>query len=253
MDYDISSSWRGVVGCIKPNYRPGYFEDFIRLLPVGIGVIPLHLVTPGTPPSTSIKESARRLDLAKERVAELALLKVDLISIEGGPLFMLHGYKGAGEIVRSLEEKHGIPIITTGMTHVEALRALGIKRLVGATYLRDERETCANYIREAGFEVICFESIGDAMNIPHAEVGRINSRDVYTFIKKLYLKNENQGIQGIYLLGSGWPVLDIIPILEGDLQVPVVHPVTARVWAIQKRLHVREPRSGYGRLLEDMP
>ena len=34
-------SWRGVVGDIKPTYRPGSLEDFIRLLPEGIGVIPL--------------------------------------------------------------------------------------------------------------------------------------------------------------------------------------------------------------------
>jgi len=29
--------------------------------------------------------------------------------------------------------------------------------------------------------------------------------------------------------------------------------VTARVWEMQKRLHVREPRKGYGTLLEAMP
>ena len=46
------------------------------------------------------------------------------------------------------------------------------------------------------------------------------------------------------MLGSGWRTLDIIETLEQDLQVPVVHPVTARVWEIQKRLHVREPRAG---------
>ena len=51
------------------------------------------------------------------------------------------------------------------------------------------------------------------------------------------------------MLGSGWRTLEIIKVLEQDLQVPVVHPVTARVWEIQKRLHVREPRKGFGHLL----
>ena len=55
------------------------------------------------------------------------------------------------------------------------------------------------------------------------------------------------------MLGSGWRTLDIIATLEQDLQVPVVHPVTARVWEIQKRLHVREPRQGFGHLLEALP
>ena len=37
------TSWRGVVGCIKPTMRPGGLEELIRMLPEGIGVIPLFL------------------------------------------------------------------------------------------------------------------------------------------------------------------------------------------------------------------
>ena len=54
------------------------------------------------------------------------------------------------------------------------------------------------------------------------------------------------------MLGSGWRTLDIIHVIEEDLEVPVVHPVPARVWAVQKRLHVKQPVKGFGRLLEQM-
>jgi len=37
------TSWRGVVGCIKPTLRPGGLEELIRMLPEGIGVLPLFL------------------------------------------------------------------------------------------------------------------------------------------------------------------------------------------------------------------
>ena len=37
------TSWRGVLGCIKPTMRPGGIEELIRMLPEGIGVIPLLL------------------------------------------------------------------------------------------------------------------------------------------------------------------------------------------------------------------
>jgi maleate cis-trans isomerase len=62
-----------------------------------------------------------------------------------------------------------------------------------------------------------------------------------------------KGADAIYMLGSGWRTLDIIATLEQDLQVPVVHPVTARVWEMQKRLRVREPRQGFGHLLAALP
>ena len=37
------TSWRGVVGVVKPTMRPGSLEEFIRLIPEGIGVIPVFL------------------------------------------------------------------------------------------------------------------------------------------------------------------------------------------------------------------
>jgi len=239
-----SQSWRGVVGVIKPTHRPGSLEDFIRLLPEGIGVIPLFLgIKAGTE-----EEFMAAMEPIKEKVAELAKLGVNLIHPEGAPPFMLRGYKGEEEIIKDLEKKHGIPIITSGTTQVEALRALGVKRMLGISYfVGDINQKYASYFREAGFEVLGMEGI----SVPFADVGRMSSHEVYAFTKAEFLKHKN--VQGIYLLGSGWRVLDILATLEQDLQVPVVHPVPARVWAVQKRLYVRQPVKGYGRLLEEMP
>ena len=59
--------------------------------------------------------------------------------------------------------------------------------------------------------------------------------------------------QGVYLLGSGaWRVVDVVPV-EEDLEVPVVHPVAARVWYVQKRMRIRQPVTGAGRLLAELP
>ena len=185
----------------------------------------------------------------EKKIAELAELKVDLIHPEGAPPFMLRGYKGEEKIVKELEKKHRIPILTSGMTQVEALRALNIKRMVGITFTQDEnrRRKYAKYFHEAGFEVLGMEGI----SIPFAEVGRLPYQEVYAFTKRQLLKYKKA--QGLYMLGSGWRVLEAISILEQDLQIPVVHAIPARVWAIQKRLNVRQPTQGYGRLLAEMP
>jgi maleate cis-trans isomerase len=47
-------------------------------------------------------------------------------------------------------------------------------------------------------------------------------------------------------------VLPVIDVLEQDLGLPVVHPVPARCWEIQKRLHIDQPVAGYGVLLREM-
>ena len=238
------TSWRGIVGLIKPTHRPGSLEEFIRLLPEGIGVIPLFVGF-----QRGNEDEFREALLAyEERVDELAELGVDMIHPEGAPPFMVHGYKGEQEIVRQWEKKHKIPVVTASMTQVEALRALKVKKFVGVTYFTGKiNETFSRYFAEAGFDVLGMEGIPVAFE----DVGKLSSQEVYAHTHRAFLRH--QGADAIYMLGSGWRTMDIIHLLEEDLQVPVIHPVPARVWAIQKRLHVRQPVKGYGQLLEEMP
>jgi maleate cis-trans isomerase len=91
----------------------------------------------------------------------------------------------------------------------------------------------------------------EGISVAFEDVGRLASQEIYAHARKAFLKNP--GAEGIYMLGTGWRCLDIIHLLEEDLQVPVVHPVPARVWSIEKRLHVRQPVKGFGKLLEEMP
>lgn len=238
------TSWRGVVGVIKPTHRPGSLEEFIRLLPEGIGVVPLYLnIQRGTE-----DEFRSVLNAVEQKVGELAWEGVDLIHPEGAPPFMVHGFKGEEKIVQEWEAKYKIPIVTAPMTQVEALRALGIKSFVGVTYFTGKiNDIFTGYFQQAGFDVLAMEG----MTVAFEDVGRLASQEIYAHTRKAFLKH--QSADGIYMLGTGWRCLDIIRLLEEDLQVPVVHPVPARVWAVQKRLHVRQPARGFGRLLEEMP
>jgi len=70
-------------------------------------------------------------------------------------------------------------------------------------------------------------------------------------VKRAFL--DHTGADAIYILGSPWDALGMIATLEQDLGVPVVEPVAARIWEIQRRLHVRQPIKGYGTLLETLP
>ena len=240
----VFASWRGVVGVVKPTHRPGSLEEFIRLLPDGIGVVPVYLnFKRGTE-----DEFRGALNAVEEKVAELATEGVDLIHPEGAPPFMVHGYKGEEKIIKEWEAKYKIPMVTAAQTQVEALRALNVKRFVGVTYFIGKvNDITTRYFQDADFDVLGMEGIPVAFE----DVGRLASQEIYAHTRKVFLKNQNA--DGIYMLGTGWRCLDIIHLLEEDLQVPVIHPVPARVWAIQKRLHVRQRVKGFGRLLEEMP
>jgi len=238
------TSWRGVVGVIKPTMRPGSLEEFIRLLPEGIGVIPLFLgIRRGT------EDEFQQAMLAYEaKVAELAELKLDLIHPEGAPPFMVQGIEGEKKIVGEWEKKFKIPIVTAGMTQVEAMRALKVRRILGVTYFTGKiNETFSRYFKEAGFDVLGMEGISVAFE----DVGRLSSQEVYAHTRKAFLRHPEA--DAIYMLGSGWRLLKIVSLLEQDLQVPVIYALSAKLWDVQKRLHVRQPIKGYGRLLEELP
>jgi maleate isomerase len=238
------SSWRGTMGLIKPTHRPGSLEETIRLLPEGIGVVPVTVgFTEG-----SKKEFRDSLNLIEDKVRELAEIGVDLIAPGGAPPLMVHGYRGEHDIIERWEREYGLPVITAGGTQVDALRALGAKRIVGITYFSgDINDLFAGYFSDAGFDVLAMAG----MDVPFTEVQTLAVHQVYRHAKATFLANP--GADLIYLLGSGWRVLDVIELLEQDLGVPVLHAVPARVWSTQQHFHVGERRSGYGRLLAELP
>jgi maleate cis-trans isomerase len=237
-------SWRGSVGLIQPTYRPGALEEVIRLLPEGIGVVPLYVgVREGT-----ADEFRGALGIIEEKVRELAEIGVELILPQGAPPWMVHGIQREREVLAEWSRKYGRPVRSPGPDQCDAMRALHMHRIVGITYFQGElNDLFAQYFADAGFEVLAM----DGMDVPFDQVGRLSSREVYAHAKRAFRRHER--VDGIYMLGAGWRVLDILEMLEQDLSVPVAHATPVRVWAIQRYFQVRERRPGYGRLLAELP
>jgi hypothetical protein len=62
--------------------------------------------------------------------------------------------------------------------------------------------------------------------------GKLRNARIRRFLKTGRSSIPLPATHGIYLLGSGaWRVVDVVPV-EEDLEVPVVHPVAARVWYV---------------------
>jgi maleate cis-trans isomerase/tripartite-type tricarboxylate transporter receptor subunit TctC len=144
------SSWRGVVGMINPTLRPGVTEEVIRLLPEGIGLIPLFLnIRRGTE-----DEFATMMPAYEELIAVLAECGCDLIHPHGAPPFMVQGRKREAEIIKAWEKKYKTPIMSVAQNHVNALKTLKAKTILGATYFPPKLNAIfAKYFRDAGFTV----------------------------------------------------------------------------------------------------
>ena len=235
--------WRGVVGMVRPTRRPGTLEELIRILPEGIGVVPLLLNFK----AGSITEFEKSIPQYEQFTAELAEQGVDLIILSGAPPFMRLGYEAESKLIREWEKKYKTPIVTDPQMQVAGLRAMKIKTFIGASYSAVQNEIVLKYMTQAGLQAVSMEPI----DVPFDQVAQISTEVLYAHVKKLFKKHG--GADGIYIQGGGWQTARVVELLETDLQVPVVHATICQVWQIHKHLSVRETAPGYGRLLAELP
>jgi maleate cis-trans isomerase len=241
------TSWRGVVGTIKPNIGTGPTEELIRILPDGIGLLPLALDLPQERGAARLKAGRIGYD---RKIGELAELGADLALPEGSALFMKPGPKAEAKMVGAWEKKHKIPVVTQGMGLRAALRTMKIKHIIGIrpNTWADGLDYTANYFAEDGFDVLSFVS---PEGYDLASVHDTDPKDVYRTAKQAWLKNPRA--DAIVIIAQVMQVGSIIQTIEDDLGIPVISALGTRSWAIQKHLHVRQPISGYGRLLRELP
>jgi maleate cis-trans isomerase len=239
-----ATNWRGFVGCIKPRANDSSLADMIRLLPEGIGVAPVYLnLAEGTR-----EELSNSYATYERNVAYLASQKCDTISIEGAPPFMILGPDGEAKLVDGWKQKYKTDMFTSSQNQVNVLKAMKIKKILGITaFGADLNQSYAKYFEDSGIGVVAMEGIEVAFNA----IPDVPSEVIYSFIKKKFLAHT--GMDAIYILGSGLDALRLVAVLEQDLGVPVVQPIAARIWEIQRRLHVHQPIKGYGTLLETLP
>jgi len=233
----------GFVGMVKPTTQgSGSHDALVALLPPSVRT---HTVYCGIQDGT-VEEFKSVMPEYERGVAEVAALKVDLIHPEGTPPFMIHRYAGEQRIVAGWEDKHRIPVFTSGMNQIRAMKALGAKRIVGAGYDSITGPMVEQYFRDAGFEVIAIEKVSG-----WEEVGELTNDEMIAMMANVFRRHP--GGQVMYLQGSKWPSLDVVEELEKTIGVPVVQAVAARCWEIQVRLGLRQPVRGYGRLVAEMP
>jgi maleate isomerase len=239
-----SNGSRGTVGIVRPTQRTGGFEELLQILPKGIQLIPLCLdVRRG-----ALDEFQSAIPAYEAKVADFARMGVDAINPSGAPPFMVLGYDKEQELIRRWEEKYATRIFTSGTSNIDAMRALGVKRILGVTYFSgDINRIYAKYFIDAGFD--CLDMAG--MEVAFDKVPELPSDRVYGFVRDAFRKNDSA--EGIYMLGPAWRTLGIVEKIEHELGVPVFHAVPVQCWDIQRHLGIREPVTGFGRLIAEMP
>jgi maleate cis-trans isomerase len=181
-------------------------------------------------------------------VAQLAAAGADLIHVEGTPPFLILGYDAERRTIDAWEKSTGIPMFTSAMCQANALRALGVRKLVDAGYDPTTGPEAERYFRAAGFDVLAVEKVP----VDWASTVELTEDEVFDMLSGVVRRHP--GADGLCLQGSKhWYLSPALQRLEDELGIAVVHPIAARYWELMARLGLKGGHPDVGRLLRDMP
>ena len=153
------------------------------------------------------------------------------------------------EIESILErEQAPAPVVSSAGALVDALRALGARRIAMVTpYLKELTQLVAGYIEDAGVEV------GDAVSLEVSDnraVAALDPEDLKTHWKRLDLRNCDALVLSACVQ---MPSLPAIEDAERESGLPTISAATATTWAILRALNLEPAIPGRGELLGSSP
>jgi maleate isomerase len=217
--------------------------EFWRMAPEGVSVhtsrVRLSEVTP----------DALRL-MASEAVRaaeELATADVYVIVYGCTSGSLLEGVEWEERLRREIRERAGVEAITTAQAVVEALRALGIRRVAVATpYIDEINSRERSFLERSGFTVVRIRGLGIVRN---TDIGRQPPWVAYRLAKEV-AREAGRSADGVFISCTNFRTIEVIELLESELQLPVVSSNTASMWLALRTLGIRD-RLSYGRLLRE--
>lgn len=213
------------VGLLYPGY--GAEDDFPALEERLGGAVRLPLVH--TSVGVDHHEVGALLDLGSPaRLAEGAktLLEQDPDSVmwactSGSFVF---GWDGARRQVDAVSELVGLPVSSTSIAFVQALRALGLTRVsVAASYPEDVARHFVEFLVRGGVEVSAMGSHGIETA---AAVGELSTEEVLDLVRGA----DTQGAQAVLVPDTAMHSLALLEALEEAAGIPVLTANQVTIW-----------------------
>jgi maleate cis-trans isomerase len=180
-------------------------------------------------------------------VGQLASANVDaIVHVAAMPSIVL-GPHDDEQILRRAAALTDIPVILSMRATVEALRQYDVKRVATVNPLAAEMiPLVTEYLGAHGIQVASGPVLGLTSS---SAVHELSSAVAYRAARDA--AKAAPDADAILLLGGGWRTLDIIRYLEADTGKLTISTNTAAMWAAQRCIGVREPRTEFGRLLAE--
>jgi maleate cis-trans isomerase len=175
---------------------------------------------------------------------ELATAEVNLIVQCGAPGIFLRGTGYDDEVVAQIREATGIPATTMMTATIDAMRAVGMRKVaVTSIYIDEVNAKLKTFLEEADFEVTAIEGL--QIVVPADCIG-LEPDLSYRMARSLF--ERQTGADGILISCGSFPTFDILGALEHDTGVPVISSNQATLWKALRMVNISDRIPELGQL-----
>ena len=235
--------WRARLGFLLPPGNPTVEPEMIALAPEGVSLHFHRMAAHGAPGSLEGQDERTRtmIDNINGSIELLASVEPDVIVVAHAATSYYLGREGEADLLARLEKSTGKRVITAFGSVLRALERLNVRRLaLGTPYSPGTTLQGKARLEAHGLEIVNFANLQGVTNI-YAET----AERAYGLARMV----DREGAEAVFLSGTGMPTLPVLELLEQDLEKPVISSASAMMWHALRLAGVRQPISGYGRLL----
>jgi maleate isomerase len=245
--FEKGYGWRARIGHLNPALiEETVAKQFYRMAPDGVTLVQTSLRVE----SVTREGILAAIGRAEEAAIELAKELPNCIIIGGSPVAVIGGPGSDTPLVERIGQLTGIPTTSSQAAAIEAMRLLGMERVVVVAptpFTEDWRIRVAEYLGSADIEVLRIVSVGEGERGHLGLVEQRAPKEIYELALRVF--GEADGADGIYFPGAPSPSVDVIQPLESELGTKVVASLQATLWKGMRMAGVDVTVDGYGELL----
>lgn len=222
--------WRGRIGLIVPSSNTTLEPEMRAMSPRGVEVYATRVAFRSD--EEGLREMGAHVRRASLELSSEGLSDVIVFGCTVGSLME----ERADAISDAITAATGTPALTTAQAVLEALKALGVKRVAVATpYTRHINEIEAAAFRGYGVEVLAIRGYHEEASdsaFTNAMIGAVDEEETYRFARSV----DCARAECLFLSCTNWRTVGILRDLEESCRKPVLSSNLCNMWLALRRL-----------------
>ncbi|MBX2824949.1 MAG: aspartate/glutamate racemase family protein [Gammaproteobacteria bacterium] len=230
------------IGLIVPSSNTNIEPDFAHLCPAGVTI---HVARSGGYDVNAIPDSAEMQKFVRysldQNLSDLKDARVDMIAYGCTSATLSEGPQFDAQFCALLQQKSGVPAVTTAGALVEAIHSLGVKRVAFTSpYVKALSAEAVDYLVKSNIDVVAEVVFEHELN--SLEQNALTPQDAFD----MALKTDHKDAQAIVISCTDYRALEAIDAIEAKLGKPVITSNQALMFACLVRLKVARQTTQYG-------